>query len=150
MGGSIRRTTASFTSARGKNRSFHPDRQPLKTCRHCGGELQDYGGYKNKMNPHEENLSEIWTDIPPVRHDNYRDRKANQLSLKIMDRIATLASEEGSTGLDPFGRSGSTYVSPPELGLHKMRVLPGMLGIFFLRIEGRRQWPKAVSVGGGK
>jgi site-specific DNA-methyltransferase (adenine-specific) len=30
---------------------FHPDRAPIPCCRHCGGELRDYGGYKDKMNP---------------------------------------------------------------------------------------------------
>ena len=30
---------------------FHPDRVPIACCRHCGGELKDYGGYKDKMNP---------------------------------------------------------------------------------------------------
>ena len=29
---------------------FHPDRIPTPCCRHCGGELRDYVGYKDKMN----------------------------------------------------------------------------------------------------
>jgi site-specific DNA-methyltransferase (adenine-specific) len=32
---------------------FHPDRLPIETCRHCGGEKHDYGGYKAKMNPQD-------------------------------------------------------------------------------------------------
>ena len=51
---------------------FHPDRQPVSCCRHCGGELRDYGGYKDKMNPKGVNLSDVWTDIPPVRHAKYK------------------------------------------------------------------------------
>ena len=47
---------------------FHPDRLPIQCCRHCGGELKDYGGYKDKMNPKGGSLSHIWTDIPPIPH----------------------------------------------------------------------------------
>lgn len=90
---------------------FHPDRIPLRTCRHCGGEQQDYGGYKNKMNPEGVNLSDVWTDIPPVRHSKYKSRTANQLSLKLMDRIIKLATNEGDNVLDPFGGAGTTYAA---------------------------------------
>ncbi|MFO7816332.1 MAG: DNA methyltransferase, partial [Desulfovibrionales bacterium] len=30
---------------------FHPDRLPMDLCPHCRGDIKDYGGYKNKMNP---------------------------------------------------------------------------------------------------
>ncbi len=90
---------------------FHPDRMPITCCRHCGGELKDYGGYKDKMNPSGVNLSDVWTDIPPVRHAKYKKRAANALDLKLMDRIVTMASDPGSVVLDPFGGSGTTYVA---------------------------------------
>lgn len=97
---------------------FHPDRVPTPCCRHCGGELRDYGGYKDKMNPKGVNLTDVWTDIPPVRHRKYKDRKdsQNQLSLKMMDRIVSLASDEDALVLDPFGGSGTTYVAAELLG----------------------------------
>ena len=72
---------------------FHPDRLPVSCCRHCGRELRDYGGYKDKMNPRGVNLSDVWTDIPPVRHAKYKKRAANGLALKLMDRIVTMASD---------------------------------------------------------
>lgn len=90
---------------------FHPDRLPVVCCRHCGGELRDYGGYKDKMNPKGISLSDVWTDIPPVRHAKYKKRDANALSLKLMDRIVSMASDPGSLILDPFGGSGTTYVA---------------------------------------
>jgi site-specific DNA-methyltransferase (adenine-specific) len=90
---------------------FHPDRIPTPCCRHCGGELRDYGGYKNKMNPSGVNLSDVWTDIPPVRHAKYKKRDANALALKLMDRIVCMASDIGSLVLDPFGGSGTTFVA---------------------------------------
>ena len=95
---------------------FHPDRLPVPCCRHCGGELRDYGGYKNKMNPLGVNMSDVWTDIPPVRHAKYKKREANGLALKLMDRIITMASEPGSLILDPFGGSGTTYVAAELTG----------------------------------
>ena len=95
---------------------FHPDRIPTPCCRHCGGELRDYGGYKDKMNPGGVNLSDVWTDIPPVRHKRHKRRTANALSLKLMDRIITMASDPGSLVLDPFGGSGTTYAAAELLG----------------------------------
>ena len=95
---------------------FSPDRLPVSCCRHCGGELRDYGGYKDKMNPKGINLSDVWTDIPPVRHAKYKKRDANGLALKLMDRIVTIASNPGSVVLDPFGGSGTTYVAAELTG----------------------------------
>jgi len=95
---------------------FHPDRIPVPCCRHCGGELRDYGGYKDKMNPRGVNLSDVWTDIPPVRHAKYKKRDANALALKLMDRVISMASDPGSLVLDPFGGSGTTYVAAELTG----------------------------------
>lgn len=95
---------------------FHPDRIPAPCCRHCGGELRDYGGYKDKMNPRGVNLSDVWTDIPPVRHAKYKKRGANALALKLMDRIVTMASDPGSLVLDPFGGSGTTFIAAELTG----------------------------------
>lgn len=95
---------------------FHPDRTPISCCRHCGGELRDYGGYKDKMNPKGVNLSDVWTDIPPVRHAKYKKRDANALALKLMDRIVSMASDPCSLVLDPFGGSGTTYVAAELTG----------------------------------
>lgn len=95
---------------------FHPDRLPVPCCRHCGGEQRDYGGYKDKMNPLGVSMTDVWTDIPPVRHAKYKKRDANGLSLKLMDRIISMASDPGSLVLDPFGGSGTTYVAAELTG----------------------------------
>jgi len=94
-----------------KPKTFNPPRIPIQVCRHCGGEIPDYGGYKNKINPKGLNLSDIWLDIPPVRHNRYKKRKENVLSLKLLDRILDISTEEGDIVLDPFGGSGTTYVA---------------------------------------
>jgi site-specific DNA-methyltransferase (adenine-specific) len=95
---------------------FHPDRLPIPFCKHCGGELRDYGGHKSKMNPNGVSLTDVWTDIPPVRHAKYKKRDANALSLKLMDRIVSMASDPGSLVLDPFGGSGTTFVAAELTG----------------------------------
>jgi site-specific DNA-methyltransferase (adenine-specific) len=93
-----------------KPKAFHPDRLPMDICPHCMGDLKDYGGYKNKMNPDGVNLTDVWMDIPPVRHRKYKKRNgSNELSVKLMDRIIEMASDEGDLVLDPFGGSGTTY-----------------------------------------
>jgi site-specific DNA-methyltransferase (adenine-specific) len=53
---------------KGKPRTFRKIRTPIERCRHCGGELKDYGGHRNAMNPKGVNLTDVWNDIPPVRH----------------------------------------------------------------------------------
>ena len=55
-------------------------------------------------------------DIPPVRHSKYKKRKSNELSLKLLDRVVSLASNPGSLVLDPFGGSGTTFVAAELLG----------------------------------
>lgn len=95
----------------GRPARFAPPRLPIETCRHCGGEIRDYGGYKDRMNPKGVNLSDVWTDISPVRHARHKRRKANELPLKLLDRVLDIASAEGDLVVDPFGGSGTTYVA---------------------------------------
>lgn len=93
---------------------YNNPRIKLQTCRHCGGELKDYGGYKSKMNPNGVNVSDVWYDIYPVRYA--KNRKYNELSVKLLDRIICMSSNEGDIVLDPFGGSGTTYVVSELLG----------------------------------
>jgi len=93
-----------------KPKTFKPDRLPMPICPHCLSDLKDYGGYKDKMNPRGVNMSDVWLDIPPVRHAKYKKRNgANELSIKLLDRIIEMSSEVGDMVFDPFGGSGTTY-----------------------------------------
>jgi site-specific DNA-methyltransferase (adenine-specific) len=96
---------------RGKPARFNRIRTPIELCRHCGGEVRDYGGHRGAMNPKGVNLKDIWTDIPPVRHRKFKPEKrtANALSTKILDRVVELSTFPGDTVLDPFGGSGTTF-----------------------------------------
>lgn len=92
--------------------TFKPDRMPMEVCPSCLSDLKDYGGYKDKMNPLGVNLTDVWYDIPPVRHKKYKRRpEANELSIKLLDRIIEMSTEEGDVVFDPFGGSGTTYVT---------------------------------------
>lgn len=97
--------------SKGKPRTFRRIRTPIKTCRHCHGELKDYGGHRHAMNPKGVNLTDVWDDIPPVRHWKYKssDRKANALSSKVLDRVVEMSTMPGDLVVDPFGGSGTTF-----------------------------------------
>jgi site-specific DNA-methyltransferase (adenine-specific) len=97
-------------------KTFNPDRLPIDTCPHCGGEQNDYGGYKSKMNPEGISLTDVWDDIPPVRHNKHLNRDANQLSLKLLYRVLGMATEEGDRIIDPFGGAGTTYAAAEIMG----------------------------------
>lgn len=95
---------------------FNNPRIPIQTCRHCGGEIKDYGGYKNKMNPSGVNVSDVWYDIYPVRHKNTKNRAYNELPVKMLDRIISMSTNPGDLVFDPFGGSGTTYAVAELLG----------------------------------
>ena len=63
------------------------------------------------MNPNGVNLTDVWDDIPPVRHWKFKSKKrtANQLSTKLLDRVVQMSTHEQNLVLDPFGGSGTTY-----------------------------------------
>lgn len=104
-----------FTKGKKPNH-FSPSRVPLKACVRCGKEQNDYGGHKKKINPEGLNLRDIWTDIPPVRHGKNKNRDANELSLKLLERVLDIATDEGDLVFDPFGGAGTTYVAAELMG----------------------------------
>lgn len=103
---------------KGKPKTFRKIRTPIELCRHCGKEVKDYGGHRNALNPRGLNLKDVWTDIPPVRHWKFKskEREANALSTKLLDRVVELSTVPGDLILDPFGGSGTTFVVAEEKG----------------------------------
>ena len=97
--------------SKGKPSRFQRVRTPIETCRHCGGEIRDYGGHRKAMNPNGVTLKDVWTDIPPVSHRKFKPEKrsANALSTKLLERVIEISTVPGDTVLDPFGGSGTTY-----------------------------------------
>lgn len=106
---------------KGSPATFNQIRTPIELCRHCGKMVKDYGGHGKKMNPNGVNLKDIWRDITPVRHAKYKHpgrKGVNAMSTKITDRAILLTTNPGDVVLDPFGGTGTTYVSAEQLGRH--------------------------------
>ena len=128
---------------KGEPAVFNKVYTPIQVCRHCGGEIRDYGGHRKKLNPQginlmdvleapeevwedisgeqtaEENLwtlvEEMWSDIPPVRHRQHKKRGANELAPIMLERIIAMASNPGQIVIDPFGGSGTTFYAAQKL-----------------------------------
>ncbi|MBE9124996.1 MULTISPECIES: DNA-methyltransferase [unclassified Coleofasciculus] len=115
---------------------------PIQVCRHCGGEIRDYGGHRKKLNEKGINLmdvwdtsddvwedapeadanevlwtltEEMWADIPPVRHRRHKKRVPNELAPIMLERIIAMASNPGQIVVDPFGGSGTTFYAAEKL-----------------------------------
>jgi len=95
---------------KGEPATFNALRVPVPTCRHCGQEIRDYGGHRNKLNPLGLNLTDFWDDTSPNRHRKFKVRPGvNELKLMIPERAVLLSTNPGDVVLDPFGGGGSTY-----------------------------------------
>jgi len=95
---------------RGEPKTFNRVRLPVPTCRHCGKEIKDYGGHRNKLNPAGLNLTDFWDDTSPNRHKKFKVRPGvNELKLVIPERAILISTEPGDFVFDPFGGGGSTY-----------------------------------------
>lgn len=104
---------------RGSPRVFNRLRLPIETCRHCGGEIRDYGGHRDKMNPDGVNLTDFWTDTSPNRHSKFKVRPGvNELKLVIPERAILISTEPDDIVLDPFGGGGSTYQAAEKHDRH--------------------------------
>lgn len=101
---------------KGVPKTFNHVRLPISTCRHCGGEIKDYGGHRNKMNPAGVNLTDIWDDTSPNRHKKFKVRPGvNELKLVIPERAILISTEPGDLVFDPFGGGGSTFQAAESL-----------------------------------
>lgn len=96
---------------KGKPKTFRRIRTPIERCRHCGKEIKDYGGHRDAMNPKGVNLTDVWNDIPPVRHWKFKSKRRteNQLSTKLVWRCVQMSTFAGDLVLDPFGGAGTTF-----------------------------------------
>ena len=104
---------------RGTPRVFNKLRLPIETCRHCGGEIRDYGGHRDKMNSAGVNLTDFWTDTSPNRHAKFKVRPGvNELKPVIPERAILISTHPGDVVFDPFGGGGSTYQAAERLHRH--------------------------------
>ncbi|MHB8331365.1 MAG: DNA-methyltransferase [Candidatus Dormibacteria bacterium] len=132
---------------KGKPRTFHRPRVPVPVCRHCGGDIKDYGGHRSKLNPEGLNLTDVWADIPPVRHRSTKSRVANELSPKFLRRILDIATEPYDVILDPFGGSGTTYAVAEEMSRRWVGIELADCDPIVSRLRGERQLIPVVGRG---
>jgi site-specific DNA-methyltransferase (adenine-specific) len=121
---------------KGKPKAFSRPRVPIPTCRHCGGEIPDYGGHRDKLNPEGLNLTDVWNDLCPVRHRSTKRRGANELPIKLLRRVLEIASRPSDLVLDPFGGSGTTYVACEEMHRHWIGIELGECETIITRLNG--------------
>lgn len=127
---------------KGEPAVFNKIYTPIQVCRHCGGEIRDYGGHRKSLNEKGINLmdvwdmpedvwedapeadsnevlwtlaEEMWNDIPPVRHRQHKKRVPNELAPIMLERIVAMASNSGQIVVDPFGGSGTTFYAAEKL-----------------------------------
>jgi site-specific DNA-methyltransferase (adenine-specific) len=147
---------------KGKPKTFNIVRHPVQTCRHCGKEVKDYGGHRKALNPEGlrlqdffeipdevwedapfalpkgqgwAELDDMWEDVPPVRHAKYKHRDANALAPILLDRVIAQSTEKGDVVFDPFGGTGTTYVSAEKLGRRWIGVELGEVGPAIRRLN---------------
>lgn len=94
----------------GEPKTFNRLRTSIPICRHCGKEIKDYGGHRDKLNPAGLNLTDFWEDTSPNRHRKFKVRPGvNELKITIPERAILISTEEDDIVFDPFGGGGSTY-----------------------------------------
>lgn len=120
----------------GKPRVMNKVRMPIEKCRHCDGELRDYGGHRSKMKA-GVSISDIWTDIPTVRHAKYKTPgwHGPQLSTKLVRRCLLLATNPGDLVLDPMAGSGTVPAVCEAEGRRWIAIEKGDCSIIKSRIE---------------
>lgn len=102
---------------KGEPRVFNRLRLPVPVCRHCGGDIRDYGGHRKALNPAGLNLTDFWEDTSPNRHRGSKARPGvNELKPMIPARAIALGTDPGDIVCDPFGGGGSTYQEAERLG----------------------------------
>jgi site-specific DNA-methyltransferase (adenine-specific) len=147
---------------KGPPRVFNRIYVPIPVCRHCGGEIRDYGGHRKALNDKGLNLMDVvdspedawveversraeerlwadaedlWDDIPPVRHGKHKNRGANELAPILIERLIALSTNRGDLVLDPFGGSGTTYYAAEKLGRRWLGIELGDTGAAVKRLQ---------------
>lgn len=101
---------------KGKPAAFKRPKVPKPICSRCKKDLRDYGGYK-KYVAQGINLSDVWDDVSPVRHQKNKVRAANELPIVIPERVITISGRRGGLVVDPFAGSGSTILAAMSAGM---------------------------------
>ncbi len=96
---------------------YRPKLSPLK-CKQCNTYIKDDGGYRHIIDEKGINLSDIWDDISPVRHNNTKSRGANELPMKLVDRIVSISGAPRELFVDPFAGGGNGVLAAIKAGMN--------------------------------
>ena len=102
---------------KGKPEYFARPRIQPTNCRHCGGLIKDYGGYRAIIEEKGINLSDVWEDLSPVRHSNRKHRVQNELPVRFMERVVEISGHENTLFVDPFAGGGAGVVAALKHGM---------------------------------
>ena len=105
-----------FYAKNQRENKFYEIRYPHKRCRKCGYLLKDYGGKKKILHPFGPLVSDNWSDIHRIRHNEHRDPHPCQLPVHLLERLILMSTDEGDVVLDPFMGTGTTAVAAARLG----------------------------------
>ncbi len=104
-----------YYTKNGDKPTFNVVRYKTPTCRHCGKEQRDYGGYRDKFVKYEDEsgvpwiqISDFWDDTRPARQDKSRQLQINELPVHIPERVILMSTNPGDIVLDCFAGGGST------------------------------------------
>lgn len=103
--------------SKGEVRTFTRPKIRPAVCRHCRELIKDYGGYRSIIEKKGINLSDVWDDLSPLRHQTTKFRKPNELHPKIFERVLKISGRKGLVYLDPFAGSGSGVVAAVKTGM---------------------------------
>ena len=93
-----------------------PKLVPTK-CKKCGEYIKDYGGYRDIIDKKGINLSDIWDDISPVRHNNRKSRISNELPMILLERIISISGSPKQLYVDPFAGGGNGVLAALRAGM---------------------------------
>ena len=102
--------------SKGQLRIFRRPKIPIQTCSHCHKTLKSYGG-KLKFMKGKVNLTDVWTDVSPIRHRERKHRVANELPMMILNRIMMMSSTPGGLMVDPFAGTGTSLIAAKNYGM---------------------------------
>lgn len=71
--------------------------------------------YENSINDFEP-LSNVWWDVPRIKHKKFRDLHPCQLPDKLMERLINIYSRPGNLVFDAFCGAGTTAIAAKKLG----------------------------------
>jgi site-specific DNA-methyltransferase (adenine-specific) len=96
---------------------FHRPKLAPQKCRKCGCYIKDYGGYRHIIEDKGINLSDVWDDMSPVRHNNLKSRRPNELPMTLMERIISISGAPKELYVDPFAGGGSGVLAAMRAGM---------------------------------